>query len=143
MNGCLSGWAPQPNELIAASTKLNDIAARSCASGAKQDFAAEDTKPREAWFATVIDNCCLRGSSFSTRIAALSFATRAIAIVYGMEPEQVAPGTRRPASLIKRRLELGLKVRDNPEEYVRQRISKEVTASKAIQELADGSNDCL
>ncbi len=54
-----------------------------------------------------------------------------------MKPEQVAPGT--PTSeLIKRRLELGLKVRDNPEEYVQQRISKEVTASKAIQELADG-----
>ena len=58
-----------------------------------------------------------------------------------MKPEQVAPGT--PTSeLIKRRLELGLKVPDNPEEYVRQRISKEVTASKAIQELAD-VNDCL
>jgi diguanylate cyclase (GGDEF)-like protein len=57
--------------------------------------------------------------------------------IYGLAPDQVRPGT--PTSvLIRRRLELGLKVHSDPDEYVRERVTKAVTASSAIQEFADG-----
>ena len=91
---------------------------------------------REAWFATVIDSLS-QGLVVFDKDRRVVICNARYREIYGMEPEQVTPGT--PTSeLIKRRLELGLKVPDNPEEYVRQRISKEVTASNAMQELADG-----
>lgn len=57
--------------------------------------------------------------------------------IYGLTPDQVAPGT--PTSrLIKRRLELGLKVPYDPDEYVRDRMSKPIAEASAVHEFADG-----
>jgi PAS domain S-box-containing protein len=120
---------------IAASTKLTDIVARLLARVSDNRRRA-DTQAREVWFATVIDNLSQGLVVFDKDRRVVLCNTR-YREIYGMTADQVAPGT--PTSeLIKHRLKLGLKVPDNPEEYVRQRISNEVTASKAIQELADG-----
>ena len=135
MSGMPSWLGAVAKRAVAASTKLNDIAARLCG-GASRKFRREDLEAREAWFATVIDGLS-QGLVVFDKHRRVVLCNARYREIYGMEADQVAPGT--PTSeLIKRRLQLGLKVPDNPEEYVRQRISKEVTASNAIQELADG-----
>jgi diguanylate cyclase (GGDEF)-like protein/PAS domain S-box-containing protein len=120
---------------VAASTKLTDIAAR-LFGGASRRFRHEDLEAREAWFATVVDGLS-QGLVVFDKDRRVVLCNARYREIYGMEADQVAPGT--PTSqLIKRRLELGLKVPDNPEEYVRRRITNEVTASNDIQEFADG-----
>jgi diguanylate cyclase (GGDEF)-like protein len=57
--------------------------------------------------------------------------------IYGLSAEQVKPGT--PISgLIQHRLNLGLKVLSQPDEYIRQRVANGVVAGTAIHEFADG-----
>jgi diguanylate cyclase (GGDEF)-like protein/PAS domain S-box-containing protein len=57
--------------------------------------------------------------------------------IYGLSAEQVKPGT--PTSdLIRHRLNLGLKVEKNPEDYIRERVGKPVAQREAVQEFADG-----
>ncbi len=57
--------------------------------------------------------------------------------IYGLTAEQVKPGT--PTShLIQHRLNLGLKVREKPEDYIRQRVATPLAHFNAIQEFADG-----
>jgi diguanylate cyclase (GGDEF)-like protein len=57
--------------------------------------------------------------------------------IYGLTAEQVKPGT--PTShLIRHRLDLGLKVREKPEDYIRQRVATPLVHFNAIQEFADG-----
>jgi diguanylate cyclase (GGDEF)-like protein len=57
--------------------------------------------------------------------------------IYGLTPEQVKPGT--PTSdLIQHRLNLGLKVQETPEDYIRQRVATPVAPFNAIQEFVDG-----
>jgi len=57
--------------------------------------------------------------------------------IYRLSAEQVQPGT--PISqLIRHRLNLGLKVRSNPDDYVRERIGNVIVPATTIQEFADG-----
>ena len=57
--------------------------------------------------------------------------------IYGLAPEQVKPGT--PVSqLIQHRLNLGLKVRSKPEEYIRERLGNTLVAGTMVQEFTDG-----
>jgi diguanylate cyclase (GGDEF)-like protein len=57
--------------------------------------------------------------------------------IYGLTPEQVKPGT--PVSqLIQHRLNLGLKVRSKPEEYIRERLGNTLVAGTTVQEFTDG-----
>ena len=57
--------------------------------------------------------------------------------IYGLSAEQVKRGT--PTSdLIRHRLNLGLKVEKNPEDYIRERVGKPVVQREAVQEFADG-----
>jgi diguanylate cyclase (GGDEF)-like protein len=57
--------------------------------------------------------------------------------MYRLSPEQAKPGT--PISdLILHRLNLGLKVRAEPGEYIRERVERAVVADTAVQEFADG-----
>ena len=57
--------------------------------------------------------------------------------IYGLSAEQVKRGT--PTSdLIRHRLNLGLKVEKNPEDYIRERVGKPVAQREAVQEFADG-----
>ena len=57
--------------------------------------------------------------------------------IYGLSPEQVKPGT--PTSdLMQHRLKLGLKVPENPEDYIREHFSKPIVQHTAVQQFADG-----
>jgi len=57
--------------------------------------------------------------------------------MYGLSPEQVKPGT--PTSeLIRHRLSLGLKVHVTPDEYIRERVGRDIALDTTVQEFADG-----
>jgi diguanylate cyclase (GGDEF)-like protein len=57
--------------------------------------------------------------------------------IYGLSPEQVKPGT--PISeMIRHRLTIGLKVRQKPDEYIRERMGTPVVATTTVQEFTDG-----
>jgi diguanylate cyclase (GGDEF)-like protein len=57
--------------------------------------------------------------------------------MYGLSPEQVKPGT--PTSeLIRHRLSLGLKVQVAPDEYIRERVGRDIALDTTVQEFADG-----
>jgi PAS domain-containing protein len=94
---------------VAASTKLTDIAAR-LFGGASRKFRREDPEAREAWFATVVDRLS-QGLVVFDKDRRVVLCNARYREIYGMETDQVAPGT--PTSeLIKRRLKLWLKVPD-------------------------------
>ncbi|MFO1111950.1 MAG: EAL domain-containing protein, partial [Bradyrhizobium sp.] len=52
-------------------------------------------------------------------------------------PEQVKPGTPTSA-LIQHRLNLGLKVRVTPEQYIRERVGRDIALDTTVQEFTDG-----
>src|SRR3954463_3966595 len=57
--------------------------------------------------------------------------------MYGLSPEQVKPGT--PTSeLIQHRLNLGLKVKIAPDDYIRQRVGRDIALDTTVQEFTDG-----
>ena len=57
--------------------------------------------------------------------------------MYGLSPEQVKPGT--PTSeLIRHRLNLGLKVAAAPDDYIRQRVGRDIALDTTVQEFTDG-----
>ena len=57
--------------------------------------------------------------------------------MYGLSPEQVKPGT--PTSeLIQHRLDLGLKVQVAPDDYIRERVGRDIALDTTVQEFADG-----
>ena len=57
--------------------------------------------------------------------------------MYGLSPEQVKPGT--PTSdLIRHRLDLGLKVKVAPDDYIRQRVGRDIALDTTVQEFSDG-----
>ena len=57
--------------------------------------------------------------------------------MYGLLPEQVKPGT--PTSdLIRHRLNLGLKVTVAPDDYIRQRVGRDIALDTTVQEFTDG-----
>ena len=121
--------------IAAAPTSLKDIVLRSLDRAAHK-LRGRSAEGREAWFATVIDNLSL-GLVVFDKDRKVVICNKRYREIYGLTAEQVAPET--PTSqLIKRRLELGLKVPDSPTDYVRERTSGEVKASNAIQEFADG-----
>ena len=57
--------------------------------------------------------------------------------IYGLTPEQVKPGTS-VSQLIQHRLNLGLKVRSKPDEYIRERLGNTLVAGTTVQEFTDG-----
>ena len=57
--------------------------------------------------------------------------------MYGLSPEQVKPGT--PTSeLIRHRLNLGLKVQIAPDDYIRERVGRDIALDTTVQEFTDG-----
>jgi diguanylate cyclase (GGDEF)-like protein len=82
------------------------------------------------------DNFTLGVVVFSSKRQVV-FCNRRYLEIYGLTAEQVKPGT--PTSdLIRHRLKLGLKVLQEPEEYIRERVNNPVARYSAIQEFADG-----
>ena len=57
--------------------------------------------------------------------------------IYGLSPEQVKPGTP-ITEMIVHRLTMGLKVRQKPDEYIRERIGSLAVPTTTVQEFADG-----
>jgi diguanylate cyclase (GGDEF)-like protein len=57
--------------------------------------------------------------------------------IYGLTPEQVKPGTP-IGEMIQHRLTMGLKVRQQPDEYIRERIGSLASAATTVQEFTDG-----
>jgi diguanylate cyclase (GGDEF)-like protein len=65
------------------------------------------------------------------------FCNKRYMTMYGLSPEQVKPGT--PTSeLIQHRLDLGLKVRTSPDEYIRERVGRNIALDTTVQEFTDG-----
>src|SRR5438128_840599 len=65
------------------------------------------------------------------------FSNRRYMQMYGLTAEQVKPGT--PTSdLIKHRLKLGLKVRVSHDEYIRERVGRNIALDTTVQEFTDG-----
>ena len=65
------------------------------------------------------------------------FCNRRYMQMYGLTPEQVKPGT--PTSeLIKHRLKLGLKVRTSHDDYIRERVGRDIALDTTVQEFEDG-----
>ena len=57
--------------------------------------------------------------------------------MYGLSPEQVKPGTP-TRKLIRHRLDLGLKVHTAPDDYIRERVGRDIALDTTVQEFADG-----
>jgi diguanylate cyclase (GGDEF)-like protein/PAS domain S-box-containing protein len=57
--------------------------------------------------------------------------------MYGLSPEQVAPGTP-TRELIQHRLKLGLKVQVAPDDYIRARVGRDIALDTTVQEFTDG-----
>src|SRR5215207_3674713 len=65
------------------------------------------------------------------------FCNRRYMQMYGLTAEQVKPGT--PTSdLIRHRLKLGLKVRMAPDEYIRERVGRDIALDTTVQQFTDG-----
>ncbi|MDB5582560.1 MAG: diguanylate cyclase, partial [Bradyrhizobium sp.] len=65
------------------------------------------------------------------------FCNQRYAEIYRLSSEQIKPGT--PVSdLIRHRLNLGLKVPSDPDDYIRERFANAVVTSTNVQEFADG-----
>ena len=57
--------------------------------------------------------------------------------MYGLSPEHVKPGTP-TRELIQHRLKLGLKVQVAPDDYIRERVGRDIALDTTVQEFADG-----
>jgi diguanylate cyclase (GGDEF)-like protein len=83
-----------------------------------------------------INNLSLGLIVFSAKREVVFCNTRYMEI-YGLSPEQVKPGT--PISeLVRHRLNVGLKIRSTPDEYIRERVGNAIVPETAIQEFTDG-----
>jgi diguanylate cyclase (GGDEF)-like protein len=57
--------------------------------------------------------------------------------MYGLSPEQVQPGTP-TRELIQHRLKLGLKVQLTPDDYIRERLGRDIALDTTVQEFTNG-----
>jgi diguanylate cyclase (GGDEF)-like protein len=57
--------------------------------------------------------------------------------MYGLSPEEVKPGTP-TRELIQHRLNLGLKVQIAPDDYIRERVGRNIALDTTVQEFMDG-----
>ena len=57
--------------------------------------------------------------------------------MYGLSPEEVKPGTP-TRELIQHRLNLGLKVQTAPDDYIRERVGRDIALDTTVQEFTDG-----
>jgi diguanylate cyclase (GGDEF)-like protein len=83
-----------------------------------------------------VDNLSLGLVVFDAKCEVV-FCNKRYMEIYRLSSEQVKPGT--PISdLIRHRLNLGLKIRSNPEDYIRERLDNIINRATTIQEFADG-----
>jgi PAS domain-containing protein len=100
--------------------------------------AATDSKPADVsrLVEEAIDNLTL-GIIIFDRQRKVVFCNNRYLEIYGLAAEQVKPGTP-ISSLIQHRLDLGLKVRMTPEEYIRERVGRPVVQATVVQEFTGG-----
>jgi len=65
------------------------------------------------------------------------FCNRRYMQMYGLSPDQVKPGTPTSA-LIRHRLNIGLKVRGAHEDYIRERVGRDIALDTTVQDFTDG-----
>jgi diguanylate cyclase (GGDEF)-like protein len=65
------------------------------------------------------------------------FCNRRYMQMYGLSPHQVKPGTP-TSNLIQHRLNTGLKVRGAHEDYIRERVGRDIALDTTVQEFTDG-----
>ncbi|NOJ41767.1 sensor domain-containing protein [Bradyrhizobium australiense] len=65
------------------------------------------------------------------------FCNRRYREMYGLSPEQVKPGTP-TQELIRHRLNLGLKVQVAVDDYIRERVGRDIALDTTVQEFTDG-----
>jgi len=65
------------------------------------------------------------------------FCNRRYMQMYNLSPEQVKPGTP-TSNLIQHRLNTGLKVRGAHEDYIRERVGRDIALDTTVQEFTDG-----
>src|SRR5436189_1714554 len=103
-----------------------------------RDKSATDRPPHDlhALIEEAIHNLSLGIVIFSDQRQVV-FCNRRYMQMYGLSPEQVKPGT--PTSeLIRHRLKLGLKVAGAPDDYIRERVGRDIALDTTVQEFADG-----
>jgi len=97
---------------------------------------ADEVRDRGALLEKALDGLSLGIVLFDSKRKVV-FCNSRYREIYALRPDQVRPGTP-IGCLVRRRLELGLKVPIDAEQYVRERVARPVTASRAVQEFADG-----
>src|SRR5438477_11003691 len=99
-------------------------------------ITASRSAPLSARLEEAINNLSLGIVIFDAKREVV-FCNRRYIEMYGLSPEQVKPGT--PTSeLIQHRLDLGLKVRTSPDEYIRERVGRDIALDTTVQEFTDG-----
>jgi diguanylate cyclase (GGDEF)-like protein len=83
-----------------------------------------------------IDNLSL-GLVIFDRKREVVFCNRRYMEIYGLSSEQVKPGTP-IGNLIQHRLNLGLQVLSEPDEYIRERVANTVVRATNVQKFSDG-----
>jgi diguanylate cyclase (GGDEF)-like protein len=103
-----------------------------------RDQLATDSGPTDlsARLEQAINNLSLGIVIFDAKREVIFCNTRYMEM-YGLSPEQVKPGTPTSA-LIQHRLDLGLKVRTSPDEYIRERVGRNIALDTTVQEFTDG-----
>jgi diguanylate cyclase (GGDEF)-like protein len=86
--------------------------------------------------AQAIDNLSLGLIIFDSKREVV-FCNSRYTEIYGLSPEQAKPGTP-IRELIQHRLNLGLKVLSEPDEYIRERVGNAVVPAATVHEFTDG-----
>src|SRR5436190_10750206 len=103
-----------------------------------RDKSATDRPPHDlhALIEEAIHNLSLGIVIFSDQRQVV-FCNRRYMEMYGLSPEHVKPGTPTSA-LIQHRLNLGLKVRVSHDEYIRERVGRDIALDTTVQQFTDG-----
>jgi diguanylate cyclase (GGDEF)-like protein/PAS domain S-box-containing protein len=103
-----------------------------------RDQPASEAEPAslQARLEEAIDNLSLGIVIFDANRKVV-FCNRRYMEMYGLSPEHVKPGTPTSA-LIQHRLNLGLKVRVSHDEYIRERVGRDIALDTTVQEFTDG-----
>jgi diguanylate cyclase (GGDEF)-like protein/PAS domain S-box-containing protein len=103
-----------------------------------RDQPASEVEPAslQARLEEAIDNLSLGIVIFDANRKVV-FCNRRYMEMYGLSPEHVKPGTPTSA-LIQHRLNLGLKVRVSHDEYIRERVGRDIALDTTVQEFTDG-----
>src|SRR6266481_5635012 len=101
-------------------------------------LATADPKPASpGWLLEeAVNNLSLGFIIFNAKLEVVFCNNRYIEI-YRLSPEQVKPGTP-IRELIQHRLNLGLKIRSTPDEYIREHIGNAIVTVTTNQEFSDG-----